>query len=100
MKQAVSKKTLQELADFLGAELRGDPCLEIHTLATLQEAGPGSLSFLVNPSYRKFLAETEASAVIISPKDISVCPVSALITPDPRLALARVAKLFAKAMEV
>ena len=47
---------LGELAEFLGATLRGSKEKEITGLATLQEAGPAQLSFLANPQYRKYLA--------------------------------------------
>jgi len=41
---------LGELAEFLGATLRGFPEKEITGLATLQEAGPAQLSFLATPN--------------------------------------------------
>jgi UDP-3-O-[3-hydroxymyristoyl] glucosamine N-acyltransferase len=60
----------------------------------LQEAQPGQLSFLFDPSYRSQLLGTKASAVILSDQDAENCPVSALIADDPRMAFARLTKLF------
>ena len=57
--------TLGELAVRFGLELRGDPTLEVNSVATLQDARPGTLSFLANPKYRKFLASTGATAVVV-----------------------------------
>ncbi|KQQ68069.1 UDP-3-O-(3-hydroxymyristoyl)glucosamine N-acyltransferase [Pseudomonas sp. Leaf127] len=85
---------LGQLAEFLGATLRGDKDKDITGLATLQEAGPGQVSFLANPQYRKFLAETHAAAVLLKPVDIDSYDGDALLVPDPYLAYARVSHLF------
>jgi UDP-3-O-[3-hydroxymyristoyl] glucosamine N-acyltransferase len=44
---------LGELAVRFGCELVGDPDVVIDTVATLQDASPGSLAFLANTKYRK-----------------------------------------------
>jgi len=85
---------LGELASASGAELRGDPELLIRGLAPLPSAGPGELSFLANPAYRRFLATTSAAAVIVHPALADASPVAALISPDPYLAFARLSRLF------
>ncbi|MBD8493590.1 UDP-3-O-(3-hydroxymyristoyl)glucosamine N-acyltransferase [Pseudomonas syringae] len=85
---------LGQLAEFLGATLRGDKDKDITGLATLQEAGPGQVSFLANPQYRKFLAETQAAAVLLKPADLDSYAGDALLVPDPYLAYARVSHLF------
>lgn len=67
----------------------------IRGIGTLQSAQPGEISFLSNPSYRRYLSATQASAVILYEKDAADCPTSALISDNPYLAYARVAtKLF------
>ncbi|MGD2031165.1 MAG: UDP-3-O-(3-hydroxymyristoyl)glucosamine N-acyltransferase, partial [Gammaproteobacteria bacterium] len=82
---------LGDLAERSDCELRGDPDVEVTGVATLARAGPGEISFLANPAYREFLAETRAAAVILAEKDADRCPVSALISDNPYLAYARVA---------
>lgn len=57
---------LGELTELLGGTLQGDPDLEIHGLAPIDDAGPGLLSFIANPRYRSLLATTTASAVIVA----------------------------------
>lgn len=84
--------TLATLAEIAGAELRGDPDLLIEGVNTLVDAGPGQLSFLTNSKYRAQLAQTNASAVILSPADLSACPTAALVSANPHLAYARVAQ--------
>ncbi|MFJ3484006.1 UDP-3-O-(3-hydroxymyristoyl)glucosamine N-acyltransferase [Pseudomonas sp. NPDC090202] len=86
--------TLGHLAEFLGATLRGPADREITGLATLQEAGPGQVSFLANPQYRKFLATTNASAVLLKPADAEGYAGDALLIADPYLAYARISHLF------
>ncbi len=85
---------LGQLAEFLGATLQGPAELEITGLATLQEAGPGQLSFLANPQYRKYLVDTQAAAVLLRAADAEGFSGNALIVPDPYLAYARISHLF------
>ncbi|AIZ33805.1 UDP-3-O-(3-hydroxymyristoyl)glucosamine N-acyltransferase [Pseudomonas sp. K1(2024)] len=86
--------TLGQLADTLGATLSGPESLAITGLATLQEAGPGQLSFLANRQYRKFLDESQAAAVLITAEDAEGFTGNAVIVPDPYLAYARISHLF------
>jgi UDP-3-O-[3-hydroxymyristoyl] glucosamine N-acyltransferase len=85
---------LGQLAEFLGATLRGAVDKDITGLATLQEAGPGQVSFLANPQYRKFLTDTHAAAVLLKPADADLYAGDALLVPDPYLAYARISHLF------
>ena len=85
---------LGQLAEFLGATLRGDPEKAITGLATLQEAGPTQLSFLANPQYRKYLAASQAAAVLLKAADADGFTGDALIIADPYLAYARISHLF------
>ncbi|GAA4350330.1 UDP-3-O-(3-hydroxymyristoyl)glucosamine N-acyltransferase [Hymenobacter saemangeumensis] len=57
--------TVQQIAEVLGGTVEGDPTLRIASLAKIEEAQPGSLSFLANAKYEPFLYETQASAVIV-----------------------------------
>ncbi|MBI6766447.1 UDP-3-O-(3-hydroxymyristoyl)glucosamine N-acyltransferase [Pseudomonas syringae] len=85
---------LGQLAEFLGATLRGDKDIEITGLATLQEAGPGQVSFLANPKYRKLLVDTQATAVLLKPADAESYTGNALVVPDTYLAYARISHFF------
>jgi UDP-3-O-[3-hydroxymyristoyl] glucosamine N-acyltransferase len=58
---------LDELATQIGAELAGDGSIEVTSVATLDTARAGQVSFLSNPKYQKQLDNTNASAVIASP---------------------------------
>jgi UDP-3-O-[3-hydroxymyristoyl] glucosamine N-acyltransferase len=74
---------LAELAVRFGCELRGDPDALVERVAPLAEATPGSVAFLANPRYRRFLAGTRATAVVLDPVTAEQCPVSALVSRNP-----------------
>jgi UDP-3-O-[3-hydroxymyristoyl] glucosamine N-acyltransferase len=85
--------SLGELAVRFGLTLRGDPSLNVRSVATLSRANSGALSFLANSRYRRQLESTRATAVILSAEDEAHCPVAALVDPNPYLAYARIATL-------
>jgi len=81
------------LAVRFGLGLKGEPGLRISRVATLSHADTGALSFLANTRYRRQMESTRATAVLVGPEDAAVCPVAALIDPNPYLAYARIADL-------
>jgi len=87
--------SLAELAARCGGEVRGDGSLRVRSVATIQNAAAGSIVFLANPHYRRFLTETRASAVILAPADADACALPMLVTPNPYLLYAKVAALLA-----
>jgi UDP-3-O-[3-hydroxymyristoyl] glucosamine N-acyltransferase len=86
--------TLSELSAQFDLDLRGDRDCEIDGVGTLMSAGPGQITFLANPSYRKELPATKATAVILRESDVAACPTHCLVATDPYLAYARLATLF------
>jgi len=86
--------SLSDLSARFGLELRGDSGHLIDGVGTLADAGPGQISFLANPSYRKRLSATRAGAVILKESDAADCPTNSLLAEDPYLAYARLAVLF------
>lgn len=86
--------TLGQLAERLGATLRGAADKQISGLATLQEAQAGQLSFLANPQYRKYLADTQAAALLLTPADAEGYVGDALLVANPYLAYAQLSHLF------
>jgi UDP-3-O-[3-hydroxymyristoyl] glucosamine N-acyltransferase len=84
---------LAELAVRFGCELQGDPDALVDRVAPLQEATPGSLAFLANPRYRRYLAGTRATAVVLDAAAAADCPVAALVARNPYAAYARIAQL-------
>jgi UDP-3-O-[3-hydroxymyristoyl] glucosamine N-acyltransferase len=85
--------TLVELADRFDAELIGDEQCTIERVATLINAGPGDISFLSNPRYRKYLRTTSAAAVVISPSDKDDLNTNGLVVNNPYVVYAHIAAL-------
>jgi UDP-3-O-[3-hydroxymyristoyl] glucosamine N-acyltransferase len=83
--------TLGELARRLECTVEGDAAIEIRRVAKIEEAGPGDLTFLANPKYASKLAETQASAVIMSAGPLQA-PCAVLRSPSPYLTFARAAQ--------
>lgn len=96
MAKKMSSYTLKDIADLLEAEPIGDSTCLISGIMTLEQAQPGQISFLDNPHYLKYLLKTNASVVILRRELLDQCPCNAIITQDPYLAFAKVAKLFEK----
>ena len=92
--------SLRDIAEALGAQVHGDENCRIARVATLADAGPGSISFLANRRYRPQLLKTRASAVILEDEFLSACPVAALTMSNPYLGYARVAALLAPKLPV
>ena len=88
---------LDELAQRLGLELRGDGATRIRGVATLAGAGSAQLSFLANPRYRAELGASRAAAVVLRPADADRWPGPALLAGDPYVAFAKIAALFDRA---
>ncbi len=93
---------LQELAHRLGCRLEGNPALEIRSVAGIDHAKKGELTFLANRRYSPLLKTTRASAVLVEegiglPREDGLEPLAALRTPNPYLAFAQALELFYKA---
>jgi UDP-3-O-[3-hydroxymyristoyl] glucosamine N-acyltransferase len=74
--------TLEELARYIGADVMGDKSLDVTSVATLEDAKPGQLSFVANPKYAKQLETTRATAVVVG-LNVSSTRVALLRTKDP-----------------
>jgi UDP-3-O-[3-hydroxymyristoyl] glucosamine N-acyltransferase len=83
--------SLGQLATEFGCDLVGDPDVVVDRLATLSNAGEGSLSFLASPAYLKQLSSTRAAAVILREADAAASPTASLIAKDPYATYARMA---------
>ncbi len=83
---------LADLAVRFGCELRGDPGTLIERVAPISDATGGSVTFLANPRYRRQLATTRASVVVLAAEDADACPVAALVARNPYATYARIAQ--------
>ena len=58
--------TAQMIADFLKGTVEGDPKEKVTNISRIEEGKKGTLAFLANPKYSKYLYTTEASIVLIN----------------------------------
>jgi UDP-3-O-[3-hydroxymyristoyl] glucosamine N-acyltransferase len=56
----------QMIAEFLKGEIEGNPDTEVHNVSGIEDGQPGTLAFLANPKYEKYIYETEASIVLVN----------------------------------
>lgn len=79
---------LGELANRLGAELRGDAEREITGVRGIEEAGPTEISFVANPKYTALARTTRAAALLVEP-DFPEIAAATLRIKNPYFAFAR-----------
>jgi len=86
--------TLREIADSVGGEVIGNGQALITGINSLEEASHGAISFFADPRYKKSIKKTKASALLVSRvTDLFQGP--QVVVPNPTLAYAKVASLFA-----
>jgi len=58
--------TAQQIADFLGGEIEGNPLVKVNSFSKIEEGKPGTLSFLSNPKYSQYIYESLASIILVN----------------------------------
>ncbi len=94
--------SLREIAEKVQGNLIGSGEVRIHGLSGIRDAGPGELTFLTHNSYRKFLPECKAAAIIVG-KDFpvdSLQGIAVIIVDHPAMAYLKTAELFMKPKEL
>lgn len=86
--------SLKEIARVVCGKVLGDDKIMISGISSLDDANPGDISFFADRRYKKSLAKTRATAVIV-PEENSLFKGAQVIVSDPNLAYARVASLLA-----
>lgn len=89
-----SGKSLADLAGLVGGRVVGDPDVMIDGVAAIEDAGPGQITFLGHPRYRKHLDACAASAVIVGDEPSVPAILNLLKVEDPGRAFAEIHGLF------
>jgi len=84
---------LAELAERLGAELRGDGSIEVTGVRGIEEAAPSEITFVANPRYAGLVRTTHAAAVLVAP-DFPEIPTPTLRIANPYLAFSQALGIF------
>ena len=95
MVSIVMNYTLEHIAEKIGATIvyANSDNITIHSIATLNKAQTGQITFLANSKYRPQLLETQASAVILDADCLVDCKTNALVMTNPYMGYAIVAQL-------
>ena len=56
----------KQIASFIEGEVYGDRDATVNTFAKIEEATPGSITFLANPKYVQYIYTTKATIVLVS----------------------------------
>lgn len=56
----------QNIADFLQGTIEGDANISVNNVSKIEDGKPGTLSFLANPKYERYIYETQASIVLVN----------------------------------
>lgn len=93
--KAKSAIRLGEIAGLIGATLKGDADILIEGISSLEDAGPGQLSFVTHARFAPLAASCRAAALIV-PSSFEEIALPCLVCANPYSALAKVAQLFAR----
>jgi UDP-3-O-[3-hydroxymyristoyl] glucosamine N-acyltransferase len=58
--------TAEQIAGFLEGKIEGNPAARVNDVSKIEEGKPGTLAFLANPKYEKYIYDTEATIVLIN----------------------------------
>jgi UDP-3-O-[3-hydroxymyristoyl] glucosamine N-acyltransferase len=87
--------TAQQIADYLKGTVSGDATVRVSDFARIEDARPGTITFLSNPKYEHYIYTTEASIVLVNNDFVpasSVKPVMIRV-PDAYSSLAQLLSL-------
>ncbi|MCP4724125.1 MAG: UDP-3-O-(3-hydroxymyristoyl)glucosamine N-acyltransferase [bacterium] len=87
------KKTLKELAELFDGNVIGDGNTVIDYVSSIEDGEKGSIAFLANPKYKKYLTDTGCSAVIVK-RDIRESSTNLLQVDNPQDVFREIILLF------
>jgi UDP-3-O-[3-hydroxymyristoyl] glucosamine N-acyltransferase len=87
-----NKATLGLLAELVSGEVQGDVNTEIKCVSDIKSAQQGSIAYIASGKYMTALANTKASAVIVSSDLIKDYSGNAIIVDNTKLAFAKIAQ--------
>ena len=87
------KFTLREIASHVDGDISGNPDLVITGISEIQNSIPGTISFLGNMQYKKYVSDTAASAIFVSDPG-HLFGKNGIIVENPQLAIAKTLEMF------
>lgn len=88
--------TAKQISDILNGTVEGDEAASVNQIAKIEEARPGTITFLANPAYTHYAYKTKASIVIVkndfTPDEPLPCTI--IRVKDPYAAIAQLLELY------
>jgi len=88
------ERTLRQICNEVGGKVVGDCNSPLVSVASINEAEKGQITFIANRKYARLLASTRASAVIVPPELEIPEGTNALVHENPSMAFVKVTSLF------
>ena len=85
--------TLGQIASEIGGKVIGNPSHPIKGVSQIQDASSGTITFLSNPLYKKYLDTTNADAIIVE-KKIFLNKKMGIVVQNSQFAIAKTLRLF------
>jgi len=79
--------TVQAVAEVVGGAVEGDPTAVVEAIASVEEAGPGELTFAVDEKREAMLAKSNATAAIV-PRSCASGSMALIVVADVEAAMA------------
>tara|TARA_B110000014_G_C20092744_1_gene572329 strand:- start:756 stop:1757 length:1002 start_codon:yes stop_codon:yes gene_type:complete len=87
------KFKIKDIALFVDGSISGNPNVEITGVSEIQNGNKGTITFLGNQTYKKYIDNTKASAVIVKDEN-HLAGKDGVIVKNPQLAMAKVLTMF------
>ncbi|MBN1111514.1 MAG: UDP-3-O-(3-hydroxymyristoyl)glucosamine N-acyltransferase [Bacteroidales bacterium] len=86
----------KQIAEFLKGTVEGDNEAKVSDLSKIEDGKPGTLTFLSNPTYTKYIYTTKASIVLVNKSFVAEKPIEATLVrvDDSYQALAMLLDLY------
>jgi len=90
------KFSAQQIADYLEGTIEGNAQVEVDNFSKIEEGKPGTLSFLANIKYTKYIYETASSIVLVSNTFVAEETIKATLirVEDAYIAMAKLMQLY------
>ncbi len=94
--------TARQIAAYLQGEVVGNEDVTITNVSKIEDGLPGTLTFLANPKYEKYIYETRASVVLVNKSFTPEKNIDAVLikVPDAYKALASLMDLYVQSLPV
>lgn len=89
----------KQIAEFLQGTVEGDLDAKVSDLSKIEDGKPGTLTFLSNPTYTKYIYTTKASIVLVNKSFVAEKPIDTTLVrvEDSYQALAMLLELYQQA---